>query len=258
MLLEEFDENRNAILNPDVFQKKIENMPKTCVSFFSKKIMKHFVETYNPKVIGQISNDTMAFLVYEFIFNERRFVVMQAAVGASCCVAQFEELIAMGVKNILLVGCCGCLDKKFEEYSIIIPTSAIRDEGTSYHYAPPTDETFLDKKMVLIIENKLKSLGFNYHKGKTWTTDAIFRETKDKVERRKKQGAVVVDMECSAMNELAKFRGINFGQIFYAADNLDGEMYDPKTIMISGGKTDDYSKIIPLAFECAIEIDKEF
>ena len=162
----------------------------------------------------------------------------------------------MGIKNFLLVGCCGCLDKNIEEYSIIIPTSAIRDEGTSYHYAPKYDETKINSKVVEIIENTLNDLRLNYKKGKTWTTDAIFRETKDKVEKRKKQGAITVEMECSAMNIVSEFRKVNFGQIFYAADNLDGEQYEPRNL-INGEKTiNDKKKIIPIAIECAINIDK--
>ena len=162
----------------------------------------------------------------------------------------------MGVKNLLLVGCCGCLDDKMEEYSIIIPTSAIRDEGTSYHYQPASDETEINPKMVELIENFMKSKAINYSKGKTWTTDAIFRETRDKLNKRKSQGAITVDMECSAMNVVSEFRNVNFGQIFYAADNLGGEEYDPRTLLLDVENFDEKEKIIPIALKCGIEMDK--
>lgn len=259
MLLEEFDSNRIAMLNPDTFHKPLENMPKTCISFFSKTIMKYIVENFKVEQIVNISNATANFPVYKININDTDLAIFQSAVGAPACVSNAEELIAMGVKNLLLVGCCGCLEDKMEEYSIIIPTSAIRDEGTSYHYEPASVETEIDCKMINVIENFMKSKSINYSKGKTWTTDAIFRETKDKVVKRKSQGAITVDMECSAMNVLSKFRNINFGQIFYAADNLGAEEYDPRHLMLSGeSDMNSKIKIISLALECGLEIDKNF
>ena len=259
MILEEFDNNRNAVLNPNTFHKPLDNMPKTCVSFFSKTIMKYIVENFKVEQIANISNATANFPVYKININGTDIAIYQSAVGAPACVSNAEELIAMGVKNLLLVGCCGCLDDKMEEYSIIIPTSAIRDEGTSYHYAPESIETEINPKMVELIENFMKSKAINYSKGKTWTTDAIFRETRDKLNKRKSQGAITVDMECSAMNIVSQFRNINFGQIFYAADNLGAEEYDPRHLMLSGeSDMNSKIKIVSLALECGIEINKNF
>ena len=260
MILEEFDEEKTAVLNPEHFVKQLDGMPKTCVGFFSKTVMNLFVEKYNAEVIDESNeNATAKFPVYSVNINGTNIAATHLPVGAPACVGNMEEIIALGAKNILAVGCCGCLDKEMEEYSIIIPTSAIRDEGTSYHYAPASEETVLDAKMVEKLENVMKRNKLHYHKGKTWTTDAIFRETRKKVNERISRGAITVDMECSAMNVLCKFRDVNFGQIFYAADMLANEEYDLRNIMKSG--TEDYDnkmKIINLAFECALEIDKKF
>ena len=256
MLLEEFDRNKKAILNPDTFHKVLPEMPKTCVSFFSKSIIKEIAEKYPVEQIAKISSATADFPTYKININGTDIGICQSPVGAPACVSNYEELIAMGVRNFLLVGCCGCLDKNLEEYAIIIPTAAIRDEGTSYHYAPPYDETEINKKVIDILEQKLNSLSINYSKGKTWTTDAFFRETKDKMERRKKQGAITVDMECSAMNVVSEFRGVNFGQIFYAADNLGGEEYDPRNLIQGAGSFDSKKKIIPIALECGLAMDE--
>ena len=258
MLLEEFDNDKNAIIDPTTRNKNIVGMPKTCVSFFSKSIMKEIVDTLKPEIIASISNATAIFPVYKICFQGTPLAVFQSAMGASACVGNLEELFALGVENLLLVGCCGCLEKDIEEYAIILPTSALRDEGTSYHYAPPSDETVLAEEPIKVIEKVLKRHKISYRKGKTWTTDAIFRETKNKLEKRKKQGAIVVDMECSAVNALCQFRGKNFAQIFYGADNLGGEEYDPRSLISSTETFDEKKKIIPLAFECAVELDKKF
>ena len=95
----------------------------------------------------------------------------------------------------------------------------------------------------------MKSKSIDYTKGKTWTTDAFYRETIDKTNKRKEQGAVVVDMECSSMAAVAEFRNVKFGQFFYAADNLANEEYDPRSLM-SKTLDDNKKKIALLLVEC--------
>lgn len=254
MILEEFDKNKKAIINPEDFHKPTFDFPKTCISFFSKSVLEEFVKQFNPEIIGCVSNATLNFNIYKITVDGVSLAVTLAPVGAPASVANMEELISMGINNFVHVGSCGCLDSKIEDYSIIIPTGAIRDEGTSYHYAPAFDMIYLNEKCVGIIEDVIKSLKLHYTKGITWTTDAIFRETKDKVVRRKQQGAITVDMECSALAVLAEFRKVNFAQIFYAADNLGSEQYDPRSLI--GGEIERKAVVIPIAIKCAVELDK--
>lgn len=252
MLLEEFDKNKNAIFNPDTYSCRIDNCPELCVSFFSKSIMNEIVRLFNPEVMGYVENATAKFPVYRVKYNGNEIAVYQSPVGAPACVGCFEEVVEMGIKKIVLVGCCGCLDENIADYSIILPTAAIRDEGTSYHYAPSSDEVKLNTSVIKKLECKLKNLNLNYHKGKTWTTDAIYRETPAKVARRKEQGAITVDMECSAMAVVAKFRKIEFGQIFYAADSLATETYQPRSI--NDHDVSKKGKVIPIAFDCVLAL----
>ena len=256
MLLEQFDNNKVAVLNPGVFQKKIQGFPKTAISIFSKELMAEIEQKYEVEKIAQINSETKDYPVYKINIEGVDLAIYQTPVGAASAAISFEEMIMLGVKNLLLVGCCGCLDSEIEDCSIIIPTSALRDEGTSYHYIPASDEVELDAKCVNVIEKFIKSKKINYRKGKTWTTDGLYRETRDKVEMRKKQGAITVDMECSAMAAVAKFRGVNFGQLFYAADNLGAEEYDARST-ISKVISDDKKKIVPLALECALEFNEK-
>lgn len=136
----------------------------------------------------------------------------------------------MGAENILVFGTCGVLDSSIKETSIIIPTSAIRDEGTSYHYAPPTSEIALNHTYCKQFKQFLDAQNISYTEGKVWTTDGIYRETHQKTANRKTQGAIAVDMECSAIAAFANFRKINHFQFFYSADNLDAETWEPRTL----------------------------
>ena len=162
----------------------------------------------------------------------------------------------MGAKRIILLGNCGVLDKSIEDCGIIIPTKAIRDEGTSYHYAPPADYIDVNRKYIPEFLEVLNEYGYPYVMGTTWTTDAFYRETRGKITRRKEMGAICVEMECAAMQALCDFRGVEFFQFLYAGDNLDHSTWDPRSL--SGtSRLEDKEKIALLAFELAVKIEEE-
>ena len=159
----------------------------------------------------------------------------------------------MGLKKLVLFGNCGVLDRSIEDCGIIIPTRAIRDEGSSYHYAAAADFIDVNRKYRDVFRQVLADCGYPYVEGTTWTTDAPYRETVDKVRRRKAQGAICVEMECAGMQAAANFRGVDFFQFFYAGDNLDHSQWQPRSL--SGHvRLDDKSKIALLAFELAAKL----
>lgn len=254
MILDEFDSQKKAVFNAFDIVKKIEGFPKTVVGFFSHELVSEFVKVYNPEVITTIKSYTTNFPVYKVKIGSEDIAVIQAPLGGPYCVELFEEVICLGAEKIMMCGSCGCLESNIADYSIVIPTSALRDEGTSYHYAPASDEIELNKKAVSIIEETVKSLGLNYTKGKAWTTDALYRETPQKVARRKSQGAIVVDMECASMTAFAQFRDVVFAEVFYGADDLSKDEYDIRSLL--DGDIAIQSKIIPIVLKCAENLSK--
>ncbi|MEM9807395.1 MAG: nucleoside phosphorylase, partial [Cyanobacteria bacterium P01_D01_bin.56] len=103
---------------------------------------------------------------------------------------------------------------------------AVRDEGASYHYLPPSREIQAQKEVVKVIESELQAQNVPYRLGKTWTTDAPYRETTKKITNRKAEGCVVVEMEAAGMMAVAQYRQVQFGQILYGGDNLSGEEWE--------------------------------
>ena len=159
----------------------------------------------------------------------------------------------MGMKTLILFGNCGVLDKTIEDCGIIIPTRALRDEGASFHYAPPADSIEVNRKHQDLFHQVLREHGCSYVKGTTWTTDACYRETREKVNRRKAQGAICVEMECAGMQAAADFRGADFFTFFYAGDNLDQPVWDSRSLA-GHARLDDKGKIALLAFELGLKI----
>lgn len=256
MLLTQFDPERFAVINPDMVHQPIAGFPETVVSIFSHTLFDAILKLLRGTPISQVKDVDGHHPIYEITYNDQRFAFMKARLGAPACVGSFEDVIPMGAKRFILLGNCGVLNRNIADCGIIIPTRAIRDEGTSYHYAPASDYIDVNHKYVDTFISVLQEFGYPYITGTTWTTDAFYRETRQKVAQRKEMGAICVEMECAAMQAMCDFRGVEFFQFFYAGDNLDHFTWDPRSL--SGtSRLGDKEKIALLAFELACRIEKE-
>ena len=254
MLLSEFDLCRDAVINPEMCIKgKIENFPEVTVSCFSHHLFEAVLAFFEPEEIGRVGGANGKAPVYAVTYKGKRIAFYESRVGEPACIGDYEDLLAMGMKTLILFGNCGVLDKTIEDCGIIIPTKAIRDEGTSYHYAPAGDLIDVNTRYIPEFIEVLREFGYPYVQGAAWTTDAFYRETPAKVAARRRMGAVCVEMECAAMQAMCDFRGVEFFQYFYAGDNLDHPQWDPRSL--SGhARLSDKEKIALLAFELASRI----
>lgn len=255
MILEQFDKCKDSTFNPNEVVNKIDGFPKIGISFFSHKLMNSIIDTFNPEIVGYLGSANGKIPVYKINYKGVDIAVFLSRVGASACVVGYEEIIAMGLEKLIIYGTCGVLDKDISDLSIIIPNSAIRDEGTSYHYKEASDEISVNEKYVEEFIKILKKHNYSYTLGKTWTTDAPYRETKEKVKLRKEQGCVCVEMECSALSAVSKFRNKELFQFFYAADNLDGSKWDQRSLG-NNDRLNEKEKLVYLALQLALVMNK--
>lgn len=140
--------------------------------------------------------------------------------GAPQAVIGLEKLIVLGAERVWVLGWCGSLQPTVPIGHLIIPTAAISEEGTSSHY--PIAEMALesDSKLNHILENKLKRSDFSFSKGPVWTTDALYRETPDKVRQYQAQGLLAVEMEMSALMAVTQYRSIAMAALLVVSDEL--------------------------------------
>ncbi len=253
MILEEYDECKTSTFDPNEVENVIPNFPKIGITFFSKKLMDRYIETFKLEKIAEITNANGREPVYKMKYKDTDIALFMSRVGAPACTVGYEEVTVMGLEKLVMFGTCGVLDRNIEDLAIIIPTHAIRDEGTSYHYKKSSREIEVNKKYKKEFEEILKYNNISYVEGKVWTTDAPYRETRDKVLKRKEEGCVCVDMECSAMNAVAEFRNKDLFQFFYAADNLDSNKWDQRSLG-NDDRLSEKEKIIYLALELAIKM----
>lgn len=239
-----------ALFQPADTTKPVEHFPSICVSTFSENIIRAFVSLSCTKKIGELYTANGITPVYQLPYEGREIAFYLSRVGAPACVAGFEEIIAMGAKKFVLFGSCGVLDDDKVKDRLIIPTAAVRDEGTSYHYLPPSPEVEADPSSIQVMETVFQSCGCPYVKGKTWTSDAIYRETIPAIRERREEGCVAVEMECASMLAASRFRNIPFCQFLYGADSLSSDTWEIRDLKLYGLAREEL--FMTLAFKCAI------
>lgn len=146
--------------------------------------------------------------------------VILLPVGAPWTVLICEQLIEVGARAIIATGAAGSLQPFAPVGSLVVPDAAIREEGTSYHYAPPEVEARPSPALAEALAEGCRARGVEPHRGLNWTTDAPFREMRGKVERFMDRGVVSVDMEASAMFVLGRHRAVEVASLFIVSDEL--------------------------------------
>ncbi|MDE5820086.1 MAG: nucleoside phosphorylase [Lachnospiraceae bacterium] len=255
MILTEFDPSKKAVINPEDIITPVEGMPEVAVACYSHMTFERMIGELDAEVIAETSNANGVDLIYKAAYKGIHVALFMIDVGAPMSVGILEEVFMMGVKKAIIFGTCGVLDKSIDDCSVIIPDCAVRDEGTSYHYAPASDEIEVNRKYLKVFTGMLDELQVKYTIGKTWSTDAFYRETPEKVRRRKEQGCICVDMECSADAALAQFREKDLVQFFYAADNLDAEEWDVRSLS-NHSRLEEKDRIAMIALELAVRISR--
>jgi uridine phosphorylase len=145
--------------------------------------------------------------LYVFRCDGQQYGIVSCAVGAAFAVLVAEELFASGCQFLLSMTSAGqILPIRTPPYFIVIDR-ALRDEGTSYHYLPPSDYSEADPLLTELARGALDAAGFSVQIGSTWTTDAPFRETQEAIDAALQMGILAVEMEAAALYAFAKARG---------------------------------------------------
>jgi uridine phosphorylase len=215
----EFDGVSDNIIEPSKFIKKMDISENVVMCFYSE-VIDNLLNKGMLKEIKTLYSQIGKHHVYELIHEGKKVVVFHPGVGAPLGAGLMEEVIALGGRKFISCGSGGVLDKDIAAGHVLVPISAIRDEGTSYHYVEPSREISVNETAIEAIEKTLSKHNCSYLKVKTWSTDSFYRETVDKMEQRKREGCLTVEMECSAFCAVAEYRNAVFGQMIYSGDDI--------------------------------------
>ena len=244
----EFDPNPNAILNPRPKPGE-QPLPERGVLCFFADVLRDLVADGRLTEIGCLYSEIGRNPVYGLEVEGQPVFVFHPGVGAPLAAAFLEETIALGGRKYIACGGCGVLDKEIVAGHALVLRGAVRDEGTSYHYLPPSREVRASPEAVSMLEAVMQRNGVPYRMGKAWTTDAIYRETEAKRALRIAEGCEVVEMEAAAFFAVAQFRGVTFGQVVYGGDLVIPEGWDHRDWMT---RSDVRQALFWLAVEAAV------
>jgi uridine phosphorylase len=204
------------------------DMPEHCVVCFFMEVIEKVVKENQAEMLVENRWEDGPHPIYEISHMGKRLAFCHPGVGAPLSAALLEEVIAFGCTKFIACGGCGVLEKDIAVGHLIVVDSAIRDEGVSYHYLPPSREVRADRQGLKSVVDVITNRGIPHLVGKTWTTDAPYRETSNKIVKRKEEGCLVVEMEAAGMMAVAEHRQVTFGQVLYGGDDLSGAEWDER------------------------------
>ena len=224
-ITDSFDPVGKPLITPADSYRKSPYALDVCVINFSQKIMDALI---GDGVVELLEADRVRCVSCYFpVYRVRgtNIGIVKTTVGAPITAALAEEMsYVYSCRKFVMFGSCGGLDSSIAPGKLIVPTHAYRDEGMSYHYAPPAD--YIEVKNHAFVASALDSLGVGYVTGRTWTTDAFYRETDLLCARRRAEGCIAVEMEVIAVQAVADFYGLELYNFLYRADNLDAASWE--------------------------------
>ena len=179
---------------------------------------------YQGRFVSQILNDLPhqqcdgCFSKLFYLTDYPSTAIGDFGVGAPAAAMKMEELIAWGVQQFISIGTAGSLQPKIGIGEIILCEKAIRDEGTSHHYLPPSRYIHAPRRMTNELLSLLKKGNVPHFIGSSWTTDSFYRQTAEEVLHYQKEGVLTVEMEAAALFAVAHFYKVDLGALFAISD----------------------------------------
>jgi uridine phosphorylase len=247
--LTEFDHSATALISPHL-PALDEPLPQRAVMCFFPEIVAALTVSHQARRIGRFSAELGGGDIFVLAHDEVPVAVFHPGVGAPLAVLHLEQAIAAGAYAFVACGAAGALKAGMALGHVIIPTAAVRDEGTSFHYAAPSRQIHTDPSTVAIASQVLHERAVPFTLGTTWTTDAPYRETTARIHRRQREGCLTVEMETAAFLAVTAFRKVRFIQYLYAGDDLSGTTWDHRKWTTADART----KLIQLAIETVLRL----
>lgn len=214
----EYDDSSLEVITPNHGNEDLK-LPEKCLFAFLGDVVHNYAKEHDAEIANEyitVSHNVNVYILHE---EEEDICLVQPTIGAPAATGLMDFLVNCGCKKVIAVGSCGVL-ADIPENAFLVPTRALRGEGTSYQYLPASRYIELDEEPISVIENCFKSHNLPFVTCTTWSTDGFFRETKDMVKYRLEEGCSVVEMECSALAACCRKRGAKFGQFLFTADSL--------------------------------------
>lgn len=225
MITDSFDNQTKTLIRLEDFYGERGHFAERCLLVFSRRLHDELLRRFPCRPVAEIGSVNGVTPIYCFELDGKPLAFYLSPVGSTMA-AQYciEANWVCGAESFILFGSAGSLDAEKTAGRYVLPTEAYRDEGMSYHYAPPAD--YIAMPGADTVARALQAAGAPYVLGKTWSTDAFYRETRDQAAARVKEGCLAVDMEAAAMQAVCDFHGLGLYYFLAPGDVLDGPSYE--------------------------------
>ena len=149
----------------------------------------------------------------------------RSPIGAPAATITMEEMAALGCRTFLSFGACGSLLPDLRIGDVVLPTFAFSDEGTSRHYGK-TSRLRPDAGFVRAIAVAAEKRAIPIRSGGTWTTDAVYRESRTRARDLVRHGVVAVEMEAAALWAVSRHRHLRTASLLVVSDELGGKEWN--------------------------------
>ena len=214
----EYDNSSEEVIKPDHDCEDL-ILPEKCLFAFLGDVVHSYAQSNDAEVAEELITVSHNIKIYVLHEEKEDICLIQSLIGSAAAAMILDTLISCGCRKVIAVGSCGVLSD-IPENAFMVPTRALRSEGTSYHYLPASRYIELDEGPVSAIKKTFESHGLPVVTCTTWTTDGFFRETEDMVKYRLEEGCDVVEMECAALAACCRKRNAEFGQFLFTGDSL--------------------------------------
>ncbi len=235
--LAEFDGTSPALFDPSPAPSR-GNVPDRAVVCFFRDVIDEVCGDGRAEVVAETTWESGVHRLYRLPVEGGAVGVFHPGVGAPLAAGVLEEMIATGCRTFVACGGAGAVIPGLALGHVVVPDAAVRDEGTSYHYLPASREVAADPAVTAVLSAVLAERGIPHVVGKTWTTDAPYRETQAKIAARRAEGCLTVEMEAAAFFAVARHRSVRFGQYLYAGDDVSGSVWDSRQWQTSSARRD--------------------
>lgn len=246
MITDSFDPNSEAVISPAAIFGEQKQICDIAIATFSREIYPAVLKRYPNEQIAEITGANRVKPVHLLTLGDMKVVFYLTEIGSAMAATDVIEINwKTGAEKFILFGSAGALDKEATAGKYVIPTAAYRDEGMSYHYAPPSD--YISVRNADYLARLFRNKQLPFVTGKVWTTDAIYMETRELVRRRKADGCIAVEMELAGVQAVCDYHGLELYDFLVTGDVVDQQVYSPDGLIEANHSFDKFDVAVMIA-----------
>ena len=246
MIIHSFEPDAPGIVSLEPFYGPRGNLCNRCIVTFSRKILDKVLSGHDCRQIAEIGACNGNVPIYALEYEGRTIAFYLSGIGSTLSATDVIEANWLtGAAKFVMFGSAGSLNGAATEGKYVIPEAAYRDEGMSYHYAAPAD--YIAVPGAEKVAEVFSALGVPFVRGRAWTTDAVYRETRNQMLARAAEGCLAVEMELAGVQAVCDYHGFELYDFLMTGDVLDAPEYDMSGLSRANHLPDNFRLALELA-----------